>query len=307
MLNKLVLGGLEFNKNQNIYRIPAVRYLLFFFKFIKLRKVFKLKDLFWRYNLTSIRKKEYIGVNKWLWSLNKKKKYKPYSFFKFNIYKYRRVFNPKYWYNFNTYLLTRYNYIYFKLPCVDWSNDARRFISTFSYGTCYPGLTVRKQFDLWTLCWGGLNITQLQFKSKRFPHQNLQKVLTSAQQGNEWSKLPALSKFLPWWKYKRQLSAKQLTYQSIRNNKPVEMVNPRVSIVVKHNRDLRKMQIKKAEVFVKTQTKLKLPVMWKQRNWLTGYFYQAGQHQKQRHVDILTLKILFNSYNYKTYNWRVLN
>lgn len=307
MLNKLVLGGLEFNKTQNIYRIPEVRNLLFFFKFIKLRKVFKLKDLFWRYNLTSVRKKEYLGVNKWLWSLNRKKKYKPYSFFKFNIYKYRRVFNPRYWYSFNTYLLTRYNYINFRSPCVDWHQDAKRLVSTFSYGTATANTALRNQFNLWALCWGGLNITRLQFKLKRFPHKNLQKVLTSVQISREWLKLPTLSKFLPWWKYKRQLSAKQLTYRSIRTNKPIGLVNPRINLVTKHNRDLRKMKSKKAVVFVKTQTKSKRTVMWKQRNWLTGYFYQAGRQQQQHQVDILTLKILFNSYNYKTYNWRVLN
>ena len=79
---------------------------LFFFKFMNLSV---LKDC-WKPDAIFIPNYNSISRRSFQLKLNKKKKYKPYSTFKFDILRYRRVFDPKYFYNFNRYLFNRHSY-----------------------------------------------------------------------------------------------------------------------------------------------------------------------------------------------------
>lgn len=307
MLNSSQRLSIKIHNSTDLNFLSQTKRLLFFFKFVKLKKFFQTNKDLWKDSLIFLNKHQNINVRQLLWGLKKNKKYKPYSFFKFNILRYRRIFNPRYWYDFNSYLLTRYNYLSFQGPTLDYRESSTRSVNLAVYESNSSYWSMRKAKD--TLIWlQNANIFRnIILKKRRFLRKTTLFQEVSAKKW--WSMKPVtkLLRFLAWWKYQRKLSFKNIRYRSIKYNQIPGRSYNKVSLKSNKTNQKSFLRVTKNIRFVNTQAGAKIVIVNKQKNYLTGFSYLNNNNKNKNKAKLLTLKILFNSYNYKTYNWRVIN
>lgn len=307
MLNNFKPNYIRIHVDKDLYFLNRTKSFLFFFKFIKLKKFFQFTQNSWNDSIVFLRNHQNINVRNWLWSMTKKKKYKPYSFFKFNILKYRRVFDPKHWYNFNYYLLTRFNHLYFKGPCITNLNSYGRSIGKSIYLQMNESWVLKKKFSNFTKVKIGIYVQNLVLKQSSFAQIVTVDKLKRAEYWHHLTKAHVLSRFIPWWKYRTRLTFKNLRFRSIKYGKTPDFTYQTVNLTVKRLYRPKLTKFNGNVVFTRTNNKLITAGNRKSNSYLTGFSYKQRLSCNAQKSNILTLKILFNSYNYKTYNWRVVN
>lgn len=300
----------KLNATKELKKISKLENLLFFFKFIKLHKVVDKKKNFWQQNKIAILNKLKVNFNQWDWNHSKRHLYKPYNNWKFNILKYRRFFLPKYWYTFNYYLLTRYNYLNFSKPVISAYINTHRLITLIGSGNTsnitknsLNGVVIRNYYRF-----NFQLVKFLRIYSKKRKASNMRRIKKSIKLlGMSMNFLQNnLVPFLLYKKRKRKQNLKLVTYRSIRYNKPI-YINPRKIKIIKKNyyAPFRKFNKNRLITFRKIPKYEKLVTLSVQKNWLTGYMYWIKSGEFDLKINLILLKILFNSYNYKTYNWRI--
>lgn len=298
---------IRIHRNEELYFLNRTRSFLFFFKFIKLKKFFQLKQSNWNDNLVFLRNHRNINMRNWLWAATKKKKYKPYSFFKFSILRYRRIVNPKHWYNFNHYLLTRFNHLYFTGPCITKVGSCGRSINKSLYLQLSSHWVLKKHFNNFINFKTNAFIDILSLRQLRFIQPVTLSKLNRSYNWHSLTKDGVLYRFIPWWKYKTKLTFKNRKFMATKSGKKPDSRYRSVTLPIKKLYKQRIVKFNDKIIFSRTNNKLIGSLNQKQNSYLTGFSYKQGLPQINQKSNILALKILFNSYNYKTYNWRIVN
>lgn len=298
------------------------KYKFFFFKFLNLF-FFKKHYLF---SMKIFQKNNILTKFMSYIKFKKIKKYKPYNYFKFSIIKYNRFFNNYYWYKINNFLSKKihlnlihneinyksnYNFIVY-----NFTNAIDQNLHTKSYELYmdFYEEEMEKEEDANPIALNN------QFFLFFIPNLFIDKKIN-------------LGKYY-WWLKKKMSFQKQSILLNLKRKKKIYFYANKYYFFVK------KLKKKRREVskLFKYNNNFKNTFFYKKKNvydfYITSkcqleyYDQYFNKNNNKRQIDYLTyfffttknkiffheninkvfkLKIFFNSYNYKTIQWRIIN
>lgn len=278
--------------------------LLFFFKFIKLKKFYTLNNKIWFKESLTAKKKTSIKLKLW----SKKKIYKPYNTFKFKILKYQRFFLPKYWFFFNSFLATRYNYLTLNKKIIS-KNIITKIVNINLINTVKIPylLKLTTRYNLFQLkaflTYQPITLRLYQYKKKGI----VKKIKINEKERFGYTE-PFVFRLGSLMAYISRKQRKVLKYKLTAAHGSTKVLNKSYRFKTKffnikkpYRRFFRKFFYYNKSVFFIKNTPNPHSV-----SWLTNVNFTTKNNQLRTKSFILGLKILFNSYNYKTFNWRIL-
>lgn len=287
--------------NSKNKKIPLFFYKknFFFFKFFKF---LKYKNVFFN-SLFLFKLKILKKFNKKLLHPHRSKKYKPYNYFKFSILKYQRIVTTSFFFNINNYLLNakfnsfmsmmriKYllnpNTVYFNIPkffkiknLLNVYKGINRFYSRYKKLLTFNKVKHRLRRlnrKFWLM--DSLKITHKRLKMGKIRQYRFNKWLKRFKRTNKRNikKSYRGKKYATLWRWKNDKMSfkvkKNLKYRFLNKNKLI-------------------INKKKSALFI---------------NNLTGFTnLNLTQYKQHKQYNMQQLKLFFNTYNYKTYNWRIL-
>lgn len=272
---------------------------LFFFKFIKFKGFFKNKNLIFVYHKLIISNQFKLTRHFKSGNYSRKYRYKKYSIFKFRILKYRRKFNPRYWYKFNYFLLTRYNFLNYPNPTVTHTKQKPM------------GLKQNIDCGLIPIVAVSYNHLKVMRSNRSYTPNNFIKYYILKKKTHKIRLIRFFDQIIRFlsWRYRTKKLQRFVNTDTIRRtNKKLGKTYNLLNKYVPRMHVLRR-PIKNYPVdFVKTVRKTSnTSFKYKSFSKLTNYSYMLGSLNRQSAHTLTTLKIMFNTYNYKTYNWRIIN